>query len=61
MKKTNFNREEYEYLKAETRRVGTERSVEDSGKGCVYRLVDKTRYDRNYDRIFGKKKRTGDP
>ncbi len=26
-----------------------------AGKGCVYRPVDKKKYDENYERIFGKK------
>lgn len=28
-----------------------------AGKGDTYRPVDKKKYDRNYDRIFGKGKR----
>ena len=32
-----------------------------AGKGDKYRPVDKKQYDKNYDKIFGKKKKKGKP
>ena len=45
------------YIKSPTSMGSSKKGVEIMSKGSTPRPVDKKKYDENYDRIFGKKKK----